>query len=455
MVLLYDKKSMTLMEEKIDDIIFEARKHALENVLEPNLEEYKNVMEIILDFIKVNRRIIYGGYGWNELITKKNPNDRIYSEEKIEQPDVEFYSYSPIHDLVFLCNELHQKGFKYVRSESAQHHETYTIFVNQLGYCDISYMPKFLFDKMPLMTVNNLNIAHPKFILIDIMRQYNDPMTSFWRVKKNLIRANTLLSYYPLDTRGKFTPTKIDDSTQRMLDFVRKNVIIGSKLLVFGYYGYQYYKYKGNDDKKEELYVPYYDVISTNLVEDAQKIKETLQSFEPKIKIEEYHPFFQFFDNRISFKYNDKIILNVYGNNEMCIPYWFIEKKNMNVVTFPYMIQTLLINHIYHHINNNKTESSNLDFLLEDIINIRNNYLEKHKKTILDNTPFQEFRIQCMGDTIESSRKFRLSVAEKLKKKLPVKFRYDPANPKNFSPDKIKFDNTSGNVNNSRNKIIN
>ena len=72
MVLLYDKKSMTLMEEKIDDIIFEARKHALENGLEPNLEEYKNVMEIILDFIKVNRRIIYGGYGWNELITKKS-----------------------------------------------------------------------------------------------------------------------------------------------------------------------------------------------------------------------------------------------------------------------------------------------------------------------------------------------------------------------------------------------
>ena len=71
MVLLYDKKSMNLMEEKIDDIIYEARKHALETVLEPNLEEYKNVMDVILDFIKVNRRIIYGGYGWNELITKK------------------------------------------------------------------------------------------------------------------------------------------------------------------------------------------------------------------------------------------------------------------------------------------------------------------------------------------------------------------------------------------------
>lgn len=455
MVILYNKKTMSLMEEKIDDIIFEARKHALETVLEPNLEEYNQVMNIILDFIKLNKRIIYGGYGWNELIINKNPKDRIYSKENIEQQDVEFYSPSPIHDLVYLCNELHQKGYKYVRSESAQHHETYTIFVNQLGYCDISYMPKFLFNKLPLMKIKNLNIAHPKFILIDIMRQYNDPITSFWRVKKNLVRANILLSHYPLDTRGKFTPIKIDDPTQRVLDFIRKNVIIGSKLLVFGYYGYQYYKYKGTDDKKEELYVPYYDVISTNIMEDAKNIKEILTNFESSITIEEYHPFFQFLDNRISFKFNNKIVLTIYGNNEMCIPYWYIEKKNIHVVTFPYMLQTLLINHIYHLINKNKTESSNLDFLLEDIINIRNNYLEKHKKTILDNTPFQEFRIQCMGDTIETSRKFRLSIAEKLKKRLPVKFRYDPANPKRFDPNKINFDNTSGNINTSKNKIIN
>ena len=443
------------MEEKIDEITYEARKYALETVLEPSLDEYKQVMKIILEFIIINRRIIYGGYGWNELIISKKPEDRIYSKEKIEQPDIEFYSFKPIHDLVFLCNELNEKGFKFVRAESAQHHETFSIFVNQLGYCDITYMPKFLFDKMPIMKINNFNISHPKFILIDIMRQYNDPMTSYWRVKKNLIRANTLLTHYPLVTRGKFTKYKINESLQRILDFVRKNIINGSKLLVFGYYGYNYYKYKGNDDKKEELYVPYYDVISTNLIEDAKKIKETLQNYESNIEVEEYHKFFQFLDNRISFRFKDNIVLNIYGNNEMCIPYWFIEKKNINIVTFPYMIQTLLIMFIYHHINNNKLESSNLDYLLEDIIKIRNNYLKNKKKTILDETPFQEFRIQCMGKTIETSRRFRLSVAENLKKKKPIKFRYDPTNkPRNFNPDKHNFDNTSGNINNSKNKIL-
>ena len=455
MVILYDKKSMDLMEQKIDDIIIEARKYALESVLEPSLDEYKNVMKIILEFIIINRRIIYGGYGWNELIIKKNPKDMIYSKEKIEQPDIEFYSYKPIHDLVFLCNEMNEKGFKFVRAESAQHHETYSIIVNQLCYCDITYMPKFLYDKMPIMKVNNFNISHPKFILIDIMRQYNDPMTSYWRVKKNLIRANTLLRHYPLDTRGKFTKFKIDNSTQRILDFIRKNIIIGSKLLVFGYYGYNYYKFKGNVNNREELYVPYYDLISTNLIEDVKIIKETLENFESNIEIEEYHRFFQFLDNRISFKFKGNIVLNIYGNNEMCIPYWFDEKKKINIVTFPYMVQTLLIIHIYYLINNNKIESSNFDYLLEDIIKIRNNYLKDHKKTILDETPFQEFRIQCMGKTIEPSRKYRLSIAEKLMKKQPIKFRYDPNNfPKNFNPDKIKFDNTSGNVNKSKNKIL-
>ena len=222
MVLLYDKKSMKLMEEKIDEITYEARRYALETVLEPSLDEYKQVMKFILEFIINNRRIIYGGYGWNELIIKKNPEDRIYSKEKIEQPDIEFYSFKPIHDLVFLCDELNKKGFKFVRAESAQHHETYSIIVNQLCYCDITYMPKFLYDKMPIMRVNNLNISHPKFILIDIMRQYNDPMTSFWRVKKNLIRANILLSHYPLDTRGKFTKFKINESAQRIFFYSKK-----------------------------------------------------------------------------------------------------------------------------------------------------------------------------------------------------------------------------------------
>ena len=442
------------MEDSIDNIISDAMRVTLTK-LEPTLDEYNKVMEIILKYIRTNKRVIYGGYGWNELIIKKNPDDRIYSKDMIERPDIEFYSSDPIIDLVNLCNELHGKEFKGVRGESAQHEETYPLFVNQQQYCDISYMPKFLMDKMSTKKINDLLISHPKFILIDIMRQYNDPMTSYWRIKKNLLRANLLLSHYPLETKGKFIKQKINDSTQRTLDFVRKEIIIGSKLLVFGYYGYQYYIYKANDDNKEELYVPYYDVISTNLSEDARSAYEKLIAFNENITVEEYHPFFQFVDKRISFLHNNKIILNIYGSNDKCIPSYHIPKKDIYIVTFPYMIQTLLIKQLYHSLNKNNDEASTLDFLLGNIINERNVYLKNHNKTILDNTPFREFRIECQGETMAPDRKFRLSIAEKIKKRQRIKFRYDPsARNDNFKPEIYKFSNSSGNKNNTQDKIL-
>ena len=454
MVTLYSKEDMLILEENIDKIIDSARKVTI-NKLEPTIDEYNKVMTIIKNYVSKNNRVIYGGYGWNELIIKKKPEDRIYSIDKIEMPDIEFYSPQPVIDLVNICNDLNNKGFKFVRGESAQHEETYSIYVNQLIYCDISYMPNIVIDKMPKQKINNLLISDPKWILIDIMRQYNDPMTSYWRVKKNLMRANILLSHYPLQTNGKFNKINTNPETNKALDFVRKEIIIGSKLLVFGYYGYQYYMYKANDDKKEELYVPYYDVISVNISDDSKMIYEKLKAFNDKIKVVEYHPFFQFMDSRISFELNGEVILNVYGNNEMCIPSYHIPKKDIHIVTFPYMIQTLLVNFMYNKTYKNYKEMETADHMLETLINARNDFLKRHKKSILDDTPFREFRINCMGETMDQARKFRLSIAEKIKNKQRIKFRYDPtAKNEKFVPGSYKFANSSGSINKTKYRIL-
>ena len=453
MVTLYSKDDMAIMEENIDKIIDSARRVTIKK-LEPTIDEYSQVMNIIKNYIATNNRVIYGGYGWNELIKKKNPMDKIYKED-LEMPDIEFYSPEPVIDLVNLCNELNNKGFKFVSGASAQHAETYSLFANQNQYCDISYMPNIVVDKMPKVKLNNLLISDPKWILIDIMRQYNDPMTSYWRIKKQLVRANILLTHYPLQTNGKMNKIIVSKETNKILDFVRKNIIIGSKLLVFGYYGYQYYMYKANDDKKEELYVPYYDVISTNLSEDCRSIYEKLKEYNSKIKVVEYHPFFQFLDSRVSFMLGNEVILNVYGNNEKCIPSYYIAKKDIHIVTFPYMVQMLLIDFMYNKTYKNYKEMETSDYMLENLIKARNEFLKRHKKSILDDTPFREFRISCMGETIDQSRKFFLSVAEKIKNKQRIRFRYDPnANNKNFVPGSYKFANSSGSVNKTKYRIL-
>ena len=119
------------------------------------------------------------------------------------------------------------------------------------------------------------------------------------------------------------------------------------------------------------------------------------------------------------------------------------------------MIMTLLMKQLYFYINNNK-EYLTYDYLIENIINNRNKYLKKNNLNILDDTPFKEFIIDCIGETISSDRKFRLLIAENIKLKKRIKFIYDPTLKNiNFDPKKFNFDNSSGNINNTKNKILN
>ena len=454
MTKLYSTNDMKLLEDNIGDIIYNARRYSYDKKkVEPDLKEYNNVMDIIKNYISKNNKVIYGGFGWNELIKSKNKDDAIYSHDMIELPDIEFYSNDPIQDMKELVDILDEKGFKFVQAEEAHHEETFSVFVNFHQYCDISYMPSILFNKMPTMTINNLKISHPKFILIDVMRQYNDPITSFWRVEKNLKRANILLKHYDLKfTNSKLKKIEINNTLSKFLDFTRKEIIQNSELLVFGYYAFEYYKSRvKNTNSENDFYVPYYDVISTDLEKDARVIYDKLINLDPNITVEEYHPFFQFLDVRICFKYNGETFLNLYGGNKMCIPYFYLETKKIHIVTFPYMVQTLLILNLYHMVHNNYVESKNMDVNLENIIKYRNEYLKKNNKNILDDTPFQEFRIDCKGETITQDRKFRLKVYEKISKKQKIKIRYNPGD--KFVKKEFSYLNSSGNKK-SKNYIL-
>ena len=60
-----------------------------------------------------------------------------------------------------------------------------------------------------------------------------------------------------------------------------------------------------------------------------------------------------------------------------------------------------------------------------------------------------------MGETMDPSRKYRLMIAEKIANKQRIKFKYDPyAKNEKFDPNVFKFDNTSGNISTSKNRIF-
>ena len=164
-------------------------------------EKINSPDNIILDFIKQNKRKIYGGYAVNKLIIDKNQKDSIYQE--YQYPDIDFYSPTPIEDLINICNTLYDKGYKRVNAKEAAHKDTYSIFVNFHLYCDITYVPKNIYNRIPYKELNNYYYTHPHFMTIDYLRMLADPLGSSWRIEKSIKRFALLQKYYPLPIINK------------------------------------------------------------------------------------------------------------------------------------------------------------------------------------------------------------------------------------------------------------
>ena len=182
--------------------------------------------------------------------------------------------------------------------------------------------------------------------------------------------------------------------------------------------------------------------------------------FMNKISYVEYHPFFQFYGNSTIFYYNcdgkQIPILYLYENNKRSIPFKKhnlikfkhnnqieIINKEINICSFDYNILHSLITLVKLRIDD---EDDWNDIIYKNIYNItlfRNHYLEKFNKTIYDDTLFQGFVIECMGEYILPERQRRLLIEVRRKLGKPFIFKYEPQ--LNRTLGKYLFYNSSGN----------
>lgn len=447
---MYRYDDIEKIKLNLDNIVEEAITIYKTNY-EPTLDESRNVYKELLNFIKNKKRIIYGGYAQNSLILMKNKNEGFYKE--IDTPDIEFYSYEPVIDLIELCDYLKTKNFKYIQGQEGVHSGTYKIFVNFVNYCDISYMPKNIYDNLKYIeTEDKIKLAHPNFMLVDTYRVFSDPMTSYWRLEKTFKRYLKLYKHYPVVSTNDEIRFAIL-SSENILNVIRKKIIHGSDYIVVGSYAYNYYVKKIN--KNFIVKVNFYELVTSNLNKEATNIYNKLKSiFGDKITIKEYYPYFEFFDYRIEFLYENQVILRLYNNNNRCIVYRESEEKKTKFGTNHLVLLYLLSNYNYYLTNRNAKESNNYLNMFLNLNKAKNDYLDKHSITVLDNSPFQDFRFTCLGKPIDLIREERLGIIEKKQKGKQIKFRYDPKDTPGRVPDYI-FDNISGNqVINNKNLII-
>ncbi len=419
---------------------------------EPTIYEIRSVYNDIMSFIKEKQRIIYGGFAQNSLIKVKNKDDVFYKETDIA--DVEFYSPDPIGDTIDLVDFLHKKNYKYVEGKEGVHPETYKIYVNFINYCDISYMPKNIYDNCPIIKLNNISYTHPHFMLIDAYRVYSDPMTSYFRLTKTFTRFNKLINYYPLNEDMMYNKPKPSSTIDKkklddILYFIRHKIIIDSKLIVVGHYAFNQLMKMSKAPDTYLIDCNYYQIISSNYNDDIQKIHNIMKNKYPNIIVKKYYPFFQFLDRSAEFFINNNgrltLVLRIYDANQRCIVYRKSDKKKVYFGTSQLIFMYNLIQYNISKIRNNDFNTATYGSMLIRQIKARDRYLDEHNKTVLDDTIFQEFSMNCFGQPKDLLRESFLTAQKKREQGKQIKFLYKPTGQPGKKPN-FKFNNSSGEI---------
>lgn len=446
--------------DNLDLIMDEANKKA-DSCIEPTLEEYHTVMGVIFDFIKKKRRVIHGGFTYNVLLKAKDKSLANYKHT--DRKDVDFYTPEPKADLVELVNLLDDKGYKYVNGHGALHEDTFKINVNFQHMCDLTYMPKNIFHNLQVIEHEGVLHAHPKHLMIDIIREYNDPINSYWRLRdKTFFKANKLLKYYPLkwDTSKPFQAnTNEMEAKQKAFDVLKEfeGLFMGSIPRTY------YLTRKKELDLSGMVFVPR----NNNTRKIAKDIYDNIKAvLNKELNVIGYRPLYHYWDERYDFIINDTVIVTIRGNYNMCIPYntmYVTNNKAEKVQTGgfyknlaggkaeqPIMIATfmgtILHNMVaaYNCYTSRSDKYKQYEHVLHSLITERNKYLTKENKTVLDNTPYREFIIRCVGKMYNYVREASV-IREKKRAKHIYTFRYS-ASDRGKTPDtENKFKNTSGN----------
>jgi hypothetical protein len=479
---LYTKKDIDLLKDRIDDIVDKIEDKTL-SILEPTKKEQMEAIDIVIKYIREKKRKVYGGYAQNKLIIMKEPRDAFYKEDII--PDIDCYSPDPIVDLINISNLLHEAGFKYVVGQEAQHTETYTIFSNFVAVCDLSYVPKNIYNRIPFIEIDGINYVHPSFIMIDMYRMLTEPYFSSFRWAKSFPRIMKLQEHYPFHKAHSKLPIKktndnIQMLVQTLFDFTKEN----ETTILVGQYGYNYLLHESGIMKDRNLGKKYkilnlnqIEIVSTDYKNDGKKILELLKKKHPKlfsnISIVEYYPFWSFFGYSFNIRYKDDIIGNVIHYNRRCTPYKKVKPlmfrngkvindkgKYIQLGSYAYILLCNMIYGFKCRVNKDKDCQHYHNIMTSHLVEMRNYYLNKNNKTLLDNTIFEEFLITCTGDTMNPGRENRLLKDKKFKQGKrgdALSFRYNPENGIREATTNYKFPNSSGNaIHNIRNlRILN
>lgn len=185
----------------------------LVKTFDPAYNDMVVATETVKKFIIDNELIVYGGTAIDYALRLKG--DKIYPDDLLSIPDLDFYSPKNVEHSYQLADLLYEQGYKETRAINAQHMETMRVdLMDNHWMADISYRPQDIFDKLPYLIYNGMRIIHPDFQRIDMHSSLSFPFDNppreviFERWSKDIKRFNIVASKYPICMPANVMPLR-------------------------------------------------------------------------------------------------------------------------------------------------------------------------------------------------------------------------------------------------------
>lgn len=473
---MFTNTELTTFKDNSESILKNLRNY--ENLfLDPTLAELKRIEEIIFSYIKQYKRKIYGGYATHKHIIAKNPEDKLYDTDNTFA-DIDFYSPEPIEDAMRLANIFKEKGFQNASATEAAHKETYTIHVDFEKVCDISWVPKNIYNRIPFTEYDGMYYAAPDFVLIDLLRMVTDPLTSgSQRWEKIVPRLFMLQKYYPYHitkslsksismrkymehvfnknadnndnlVKFKYYLTQEDETTIKgILKNIEKMMVKNKNFILHGDYAYNYYL----EESKMEgtpLNIITFDAICADYVDKTRELRDSIKQLvgdnATHITTVEYYPFWMLTGYSCSICYKGYPLITVSAHGSKCVPVK-VTKDDIVISSYDYTVLLAMVDSFRGRVNKDSVLMGYKSEIVSDLVKFKNKFFtDNPKKTMLDETPFQRFIIQCTGKTVKFNRAAQIERKARADKKQVIVWKYHPG--KSSEENIYKFANTSGNL---------
>lgn len=130
--------------------------------------------EIVREFVIKHGLIIYGGTAIDMALRLRG--DKIYPDEMLQVPDLDFFSPDSVRHSYELADILFKAGFEETRSINAIHFTARKVDIGDGHYvADIAYIPREIFDTLPALVYRGMKIIHPMFQRIDMHSAFSQP----------------------------------------------------------------------------------------------------------------------------------------------------------------------------------------------------------------------------------------------------------------------------------------